>query len=155
MTLGDVLRKERCRKKMTEEDMSSRLGLSLDAYKELECGAAPIEEWGPKLALIAIKLSTPTSRLISETGKSAQANQVQGQCGRLITKHREKRELSREALAAQLEWATEELALVEDGKSPLEQYAPLLLRFAEAIDQPIFNLFYPCGLPFAELRGYS
>ncbi|WP_410968654.1 hypothetical protein, partial [Salmonella sp. SAL4443] len=66
--------------------------------------------------------------------------------------HREKCELSREALAAQLNWTTEELALVEDGKSPLEQYAPLLLRFAEAIDQPIFNLFYPCGLPFAELR---
>jgi hypothetical protein len=48
----------------------------------------------------------------------------------------------------------EELALVENGASALEQYAPLLLRFAEVIDQPIFNLFYPCGLPFAELRDY-
>jgi ribosome-binding protein aMBF1 (putative translation factor) len=154
MTLGDVLRKERSRKKMTEEDISSRLGLSVDAYRELESGASPIEEWGPKLAQIAIKLSTPTSRFISETGKSAQANQTQAQCGRLIMKHREKRELSREALATKLEWTTEELALVEDGKSPLEQYAPLMLRFAEAIDQPIFNLFYPCGLPFAELNDY-
>jgi transcriptional regulator with XRE-family HTH domain len=154
MTLGDVLKKERGRKKMTEEDMSSRLGLSADAYRELECGASPIEEWGPKLAQIAIKISTPTSRLISETGKSAQANQIHGQCGQLIAKYREKRELSREALATQLGWSIEELGLVEEGKSPLEQYAPLLLRFAEVIDQPIFNLFYPCGLPFVELRDY-
>lgn len=154
MKLGDVLRKERSRKKMTEDDMSANLALSAEAYRELEGGESPIEEWGPKLALIAIKLSTPTSRLISETGKSAQAKQTDGQCGRLITKHRENRELSCEELAAKLSWATEELALVEDGKSPLEEYAPLLLRFAEAIDQPIFNLFYPCGLPFAELRDY-
>lgn len=154
MKLGDVLRKERNRKKLTEGDMSSKLAISSDAYKELEDGASPIEEWGPKLAQIAIKLSTPTSRLISETGKSAQANQIHGQCGQLVTKHREKRGLSREALATQLNWIAEELALVEDGKSPLEQYAPLLLRFAEVIDQPVFNLFYPCGLPFVELRDY-
>jgi transcriptional regulator with XRE-family HTH domain len=154
MKLGDVLRKERSRKKMTEDDMSTNLVLSSDAYRELEGGASPIEEWGPKLAHIAIKLSTPTSRLISETGKSAQANQTDGQCGKLITKHRENRELSREALAEKLNWTAEELALVEEGKSPLERYAPLLLRFAEVIDQPIFNLFYPCGLPFAELRDY-
>jgi DNA-binding XRE family transcriptional regulator len=154
MTLGDVLRKERCRKKMTEDDISSKLGLSAAAYQELEGGASPIEEWGPKLAQIAIKLSTPTSRLISETGKSAQANQIHGQCGQLIMKHREKRGLNRESLAKQLNWTTEELALVEDGKSPLEQYAPLLLGFVEVIDQPIFNLFYPCGLPFAKLMDY-
>jgi transcriptional regulator with XRE-family HTH domain len=154
MKLGDVLRKERNRKKMTEDDMSSSLAISVDEYKELEDGASPIEEWGPKLAQIAIKLSTPTSRLISETGKSAQANQIHGQCGRLITKHREKRGLSCEALAEQLNWSTEELASIEDGQSQLERYAPLLLRFAEVIDQPIFNLFYPCGLPFAELNDY-
>jgi transcriptional regulator with XRE-family HTH domain len=57
MKLGDVLRKERGRRKMTEDDMSSRLALSIDTYRELEDGASPIEEWGPKLAQIAIKLS--------------------------------------------------------------------------------------------------
>jgi ribosome-binding protein aMBF1 (putative translation factor) len=154
MKLGDVLRKERTRKKMSDEDVASRLGLSLDAYRELENGSSPIEEWGPKLAQLAIKLTTPTSRLISDTGKSVQANQIHGQCGRLVTRHREKRELSREDLARQLDWTTEELTVVEDGKSPLEQYGPLLLHYAEVIDQPIFNLFYPCGLPFAELGDY-
>ena len=28
------------------------------------------------------------------------------------------------------------------------------LASAEMIDQPVFNLFYPCGLPFWELDDY-
>jgi DNA-binding XRE family transcriptional regulator len=115
----------------------------------------PILDTGRVFNQIAIKLSTPTSRLISETGKSAQARQGDGQCCKLVSKHRERRELSQAELAAQLEWSVAQLALIEKGESPLEQYAPLLLLFAEMIDQPIFNLFYPCGLPFAELKDYS
>jgi transcriptional regulator with XRE-family HTH domain len=152
--LGDVLRKERERKRFTVEDAAAKMGISVEAYENLEGGESPIEEWGPKLAQIAIQLSTPTSRLISKTGKSAQARQTDGQCGHLVSVHREKRELSREDLAKRLEWPMEELALVESGNSPLEEYAPLLLRFSEMVDQPIFNLFYPCGLPFGELRDY-
>lgn len=154
MKLGDVLKKERERKRLTAEDAAAQLDLSLEGYLDLEAGASPIEEWGPKLAKIAIKLATPTSRLISETGMSAQARLIDGQCGQLVAKHREKRGLSREDLAARLEWPPEDLATVENGGSALEQYAPLLLRFAEVINQPIFNLFYPCGLPFAELTDY-
>jgi transcriptional regulator with XRE-family HTH domain len=154
MKLGDVLRKERERKRLGVEDAAAKLGLSIDAYQEIEAGASPIEEWGPKVAEIAIKLKTPTARLISETGRSAQAAQDGGQCGRLIRKHREKRELSREELVAQLGWPSELLASLEEGGSPLEQYAPLLLQFAEMIDQPIFNLFYPCGLPYGGLKDY-
>ena len=154
MKLGDVLRKERERKRLTVNDAAAKLGLSVGECEELESGASPVEEWGPKIAEIAIKLRTPTSRLISETGKSAQAKQSDGQCGRLIKAHRERRELSLEELAAKLEWPVEQLALIESGDSPLEQYAPLLLRFAEMVDQPIFNFFYPCGLPFTELRDY-
>lgn len=154
MKLGDVLRKERERKRLSVEDAAAKLGIPLGDYQELEGGASMIEEWGPKLAQIAIKLSTPTSRLISETGKSAQAMQSDGQCGQLIRTHRERRNLSLEQLATQLEWPVEQLASVESGREPLEHCAPLLLRFAEIIDQPIFNLFYPCGLPFTELRDY-
>ena len=154
MRLGDVLRKERERKKLTAADVSTKLGISEENYLALEAGTSPIEEWGPKLAEIAIKLSTPTSRFISETGKSAQAAQREGQCGSLIKLRREERELSEEEMAKLLDWSTEQIIFIENGESPIEQYAPLLLRFAEIIDQPIFNLFYPCGLPFAELRDY-
>src|SRR5882757_6095948 len=113
MKLGDVLRKERERKKLTIEDAVAKMGISQDGYEELESGASPIEEWGPKLALIAIKLSTPTSRLISATGKSLQAGQEQGQCGQLIKMHRESRDLSQSELADKLGWPEEQLIAVE------------------------------------------
>jgi transcriptional regulator with XRE-family HTH domain len=154
MKFGDVLKKERERKRLSVEAAAERLGLSSGAYQQLEEGTSPIEEWAPRLAEIAIKLSTPTSRLISETGKSPQAGQSDGQCGRLVRAHREKRGLSREELARQLDWPVGQLAAIEEGKSHLEQYAPMLLRFSEMIDQPIFNLFYPCGLPFHSINDY-
>lgn len=154
MKLGDVLRKERERRKLDAEKIAADLGLPVEAYQELEGGASPVEEWGPKLAQIAIKLSTPTSRLISETGRAAQARREDGQCGKLIREHREKRQLSHEDLASQLALPVEEVVSIENGETPLETYAPVLLRFAEVVDQPIFNLFYPCGLPLDRLEDY-
>ena len=154
MTLGAVLRKERRNKNLSPDEVAEHLGLSLDAYKKLEGGNSPVEEWGPKLAKIAIKLSTPTSRLISETGKSAQANPRDGQCGKLIRIHRKKREKTPQELAELLEIPSVELSSIENGDSPIETYGPILLGFAEIIDQPVFNLFYPCGVPFSQLNDY-
>ncbi|HZS44121.1 MAG TPA: helix-turn-helix transcriptional regulator [Blastocatellia bacterium] len=154
MKLGDVLRKERERRKLTEDKVAAELGLTVEAYNELENGSSPVEEWGLKLAQIAIKLFAPTSRLISETGRSKDAKQELGQCGKLIKAHREKRQLTEDALAALLEMPIEELSTIESGNSPLEFYAPMLLRFSELIEQPIFNLFYPCGLPLSKLEDY-
>jgi|SRR5580704_4681474 transcriptional regulator with XRE-family HTH domain len=154
MKLGDVLKKEREKKKLTVDDVAKRMGLTAEQYGEMEAGNSPAEEWGPRLALIAVALKTPTSRMIAETGKSAQAKQVEGQCGKLIHSHREKREMSRADVAEKIGVSEEDMATIEEGKTELETYAPLLLAFAEAIDQPIFNLFYPCGLPLAELTDY-
>lgn len=154
MKLADVLRKERERKKITAGDAAVKISLPIEDYERLEGGASPIEEWGPKLAQLAISLSTPTSRLISETGKSLHARQRDGQCGQLIRTHRTRRRLSQEDLAKLLNWPVDQVASIERGESPLELYAPLLLQFAELIDQPIFNLFYPCGLPFEKLNDY-
>jgi transcriptional regulator with XRE-family HTH domain len=154
MKLGDVLRKERERKKVTAADAAMTLGLPIEDYEKFERGASPIEEWGPRLAQLAINLSAPTSRLISETGRSSHARRRDGQCGQLIRAHRMRKQLSQEELAAKLNWPLDRLTLVESGESPLEIYAPLLLRFAELIDQPIFNLFYPCGLPLEKLDDY-
>jgi transcriptional regulator with XRE-family HTH domain len=150
MKLGDVLRKERERKRLAVEKVAAELNVGVDDYQELEAGSSPIEQWAPKLAQIAIQLSLPTSRLISETGKSANA----GECGRLIRTHREKLALGQEQLANSLGWQVSELDTIEAGRSPLESYAPMLLRFAELIEQPIFNLFYPCGLPLNRLEDY-
>ena len=154
MKLGDVLKKERDRKRLTEEDVAGRLGVSVEQYQEIEAGNSPAEEWGPRLALVAIALETPTSRLIAETGKSAQAKQVDGQCGNLIKLHRERKGLSQEQLADKIQVSLAEMQSIESGKSELESVAPVLLSFAEVIEQPIFNLFYPCGLPLSQLTDY-
>jgi transcriptional regulator with XRE-family HTH domain len=154
MKLGEVLKKERERKRLTAEDVAGQIGVPPEQYKEMEDGNSPAEEWGPRLAQIAIQLKTPTSRLIAETGKSAQAKQVEGQCGKLIKHHREKRDLTREALADKLKISLSDVGDIEEGSTPLENYAPLLLSFAEVIEQPIFNLFYPCGLPLDQLTDY-
>jgi len=150
--LGDVLKKERERKKLSLEDTASKLGLADDAYREVEAGSSPAEKWGPLLARIAIKLETPTSRLLADSGKSADCKP--GQAGQLIQKHRERRQKTAEQMAEQLEIPKEEYQQIEAGQSGIEEYGPLLLHFAELIEQPVFNLFYPCGLPLDKLDDY-
>ncbi len=152
MKLGDVLKKEREKKGVSAEDTATRLQLSTEDYSLLEGGESEAEVWGPHLAQIAITLETPTSRLLSDSGRSEDT--AKGQCGALVTKHRERRGLSLEALADKLGLTTKEVEAIEGGESPIETVGPQLLRFAELIDQPIFNLFYPCGLPFQELDDY-
>lgn len=149
MKLGEVLMKERERKKLSIDDMSGKLGLPAERYQEIEAGASPAETWGPLLAKIAIKLETPTSRLLADSGRSADTKA--GQAGELIRKHRERRGKTPEQMAELLEIPAEEYAQIEGGQSPIEEYGPFFLRFAEAIEQPVFNLFYPFGLPLDKL----
>lgn len=152
MKLGDVLKKERTKKKISPEDTAAKLGIPAEEYADVEAGNSPAERWGPLLAKIAIKLETPTSRLLADSGKSADCKD--GQAAELIRKHRERRQKTPDELAEYLEISREEWDEVEAGKSPIEKYGPLLLHFAEIIEQPVFNLFYPCGLPFDKLDDY-
>ena len=152
MKLGDVLKKERERKKISFDEMASRLGISQEKYGEMEGGTSPAEKWGPLLAKIAIKLETPTSRLLAESGKSADTKN--GQAAELIRKHRERRQKTVDQMAEQLEISKEEYEQIEAGQSGIEEYGPLLLHYAEVIEQPVFNLFYPCGLPLEKLDDY-
>ena len=75
-----------------------------------------------------------------------------GQAGELIRKHRERRSKTAEQMAEQLEISQEEYEQIEAGQSEVEEYGPLFLHFAEVIEQPVFNLFYPFGLPLDKLR---
>jgi transcriptional regulator with XRE-family HTH domain len=147
--LGEVLQKERERKKLSAEETATRLGIAQEKYGEVEEGSSPAEKWGPLLAKIAIKLETPTSRLLADSGKSADTKA--GQAGELIRKHRERRQKTVEQMAEQLEISKEEYEQIEAGQSGIEEYGPLLLHFAEIIEQPVFNLFYPFGLPLEKL----
>ena len=38
---------------------------------------------------------------------------------------------------------------------PQKTHPALVLQFAQAIDQPVSNLYYPCGLPFLEIGDYE
>ena len=154
MTLGDVLKKERNRRDLSERFVAQHMRLTESEYQNLESGDSPIEEWGPQLAQLAISLGTPTARLISETGKPSQVVGGSRTCGSLIQTYRNKRGMSHSDLAEQLGCAVFDVQSIEDGNSPLEVYAPLLLAFATCIDQPIFNLFYPCGIAFDQLDDY-
>lgn len=152
MKLGDVLKKEREKKGLSVEDVAQTLRVSTDEYEKIEAGETAAESWGPHLAQIAIELETPTSRLLAESGRFADTQA--GQAGPLIQGHRERRERSIEEMAKALEISPEDYQQIEAGKSEIEKYGPLFLGFAEAIEQPVFNLFYPCGLPFQELDDY-
>jgi len=152
LKLGDVLVKERTRRGISSADVASTLGLQLDEYRAMEEGKSPAEVWGPVLAHIAIKLETPLSRLLAESGRAADMRQ--GEAARLIAFHRTRRGLSLSQLAEGAGCSTQELTDVESGASPLEEMGRRLLRFAELIEQPVFNLLYPCGLPLEKIEDY-
>ena len=152
MKLGDVLKKERENKELSTEEVAAKLGISQEEYEKMEAGDSEAEQWGPHLAQIAIELETPTSRLLADSGRSEDTRE--GQAGELIKKHREQRGKTVEQMAEALEISVDEYQRIEAGQSPIEQQGPRLLAFAEAIEQPVFNIFYPCGLPFQELDDY-
>jgi transcriptional regulator with XRE-family HTH domain len=154
MTLGDVLRKERERRKLSVDQVASGIGLSAAEYEKLESGRSEIEEWGPRVGRIAIHLKTPTSRLIGGAGQIGREGQEESPCGHLIKASRKKAGLSEEELAKLLEIQPAEMNLIESGESPVETYGPILLRFARIVDLPVFNLLYPCGLPLDCLSDY-
>lgn len=152
MKLGDVLRKEREKRQLSSAETAERLGIPEEEYLGIEQGDSPAEVWGPRLAQIAITLETPTSRLLAESGRAQDTRP--GQAGTLIAQHRERRGKTSAELAEALAIEEDDYRRIEAGDSELEKYGPLFLGFAETIEQPVFNLFYPCGLPFQELDDY-
>jgi len=141
--------KERERKKLSIEQMAEKLGVSPERYGDIEAGNSPAERWGPRIRDLAVALNVPTSRMFATSGKSADTRP--GQAAELIRKHRETRQLSPEQVGEKLGITAEEYTEIESGSSEIEEYGPLFLRFAEAIEQPVFNLFHPFGLPFEKL----
>lgn len=152
MKLGQVLRKERERVAISKEQMIEALGCTEQDLDTLEGGDSPAEIWGPRWALLAIQFKVPASRLLAKSGKSKDCNP--GQAGQRIRAKREELNLSIEHMAEKLGIGVSDYETIEAGESPLEEIGPVLLRFAETVEQPVFNFFYPHGLPFAEIRDY-
>nr|HRC88129.1 helix-turn-helix domain-containing protein [Thermoanaerobaculia bacterium] len=113
MTQGDVLKKEREKRGLSLEETANRLGISSSEYSNLETGNSPVEDWGFRLAQAAITLETPTSRLLTDSGRSRDCRP--GQAGELIRRHRERRGKSKEEMAAAMGISVEEYERVETG----------------------------------------
>jgi transcriptional regulator with XRE-family HTH domain len=158
MKLGDVLKKERRGKglsrrgAMTSDQIAARLGLTPAEYEKLERDDPELERWFPVLCQIAVELDAPVSMLLSKTGRSDACRA--GEIGALIRDAREERGKTIEAMAQALGVSIDEYVTIEKAKSPIEKYGPLMLRISEVIDQPLFNLFMPCGVPYRELNDY-
>ncbi len=152
MKLGDVLRKERELRGITLTQAATSLGVTETEYRLMEDGNSPAEKWGPLLAQISIKLGTPMSRLINESGRAHHGQNTE--CGWLIRLQRERKHKSLEEMATSLGLSHAAYEQIEQCESPIEICGPLLLRFAELIEQPVFNLLYPCSLPLEKLKDY-
>ena len=120
MKLGDVLKKERENKELAVDEVASKLGIDTAEYEQIEAGETPAEKWGPVLAQIAIKLETPTSRLLAESGRFEDTKA--GQAGGLIKGHRERRELSTAEVAEYAEISEDEYKEIEAGKSDVYRF---------------------------------
>jgi len=148
---GEVLMKERERRKIAAEEMAGKVGVPMDRYLAIEAGDSPAEQWGPAIRDLAVALGAYTTRMFAPSGKAADTRP--GQAGELIRKHREARQLGAPEVAAKLGISPEDYARIESGSSEIEEWGPFFLRFAEALENgfPVFNLFHPFGLPFEKL----
>jgi transcriptional regulator with XRE-family HTH domain len=151
---GEVLMKERERKKIPSEDLASRLGIPLEKYRGIEAGDSPAEKWGPLIRGLAVALEVPTSRMFAPTGKWSDTRP--GQAGALIRGHREVKGKTPAEVAEKLGISVEEYQEIESGTSGIEEWGPFFMRFAAEVLDPyfpgvVFNLFHPFGLPFEKL----
>lgn len=154
MKQGEVLMKERERKKLSAEELAQKLEVPVEGYREIEAGESPAEKWGPLIRELAVTLGVPTSRMFASSGKWTDTRP--GQAGELIRQHRETKGLSPEAVAEKLGISIEEYREIESGSSGIEEWGPFFLRFAAEVLDPhfpgvVFNLFHPFGLPFEKL----
>jgi hypothetical protein len=152
MRLGDVLKKERARCGLGPSETAGRIRLDRGDYDSIERGESAAENWGPAVAKLAIALHVPMARLLSPTGRAADVGSLR--VGALLERHRLERGRAPEEFAQHLGIDVDEYRAAEAGDSPLEQIAPWLLAFAELVDQPVFNFFYPCGLPLERVDDY-
>lgn len=152
MKLSEALKKERELKGISIETAALSLHISMQDYSQLEKGHSAAEKWGVVLTRAALKFQTSTARLISEDGRTTGI--IKGTCGKLIRRCREMKEISLADAAASVGVSTAEYEAIERGESPLEIFGPQLLYFAELIEQPIYNLLCPCGVPLEKLEDY-
>ncbi len=149
MTVGDMLREERLRRGLSLGKVAFHLSIPAQEYAFMETGRSAVEKWGTLLANLAVVLARPMSQLISVSGRLAD---IPGEpTPDLIVKAREAAGKSASEAASLLRISRWEYERIESGETPIQEYGRRMLAFAELIGEPVFNFFYPCGLPLATL----
>ena len=151
---GEVLMKEREKKKIPLEELAAKMGVPEEKYREVEAGNSDAEKWGPRIRDLAVALAVPTSRMFATTGKWSDTKP--GQAAELIRGHRETKGLTPEVMAEKMNISVDEYKEIESGTSGIEEWGPFFMRFAAEVIDPhfpgvVFNLFHPFGLPFEKL----
>ncbi len=76
--------------------------------------------------------------------------------GEVLKKERENRNLTAAAVAERLGVEPARYQAIEAGEdSSFESAAELMVGFNELVKGQANQLFYPCGLPFTEVRDYD
>jgi hypothetical protein len=96
------------------------------------------ERWPAALARLAVAYGIPVAWLISETGAPDDA--VEGGCGAQLRRWRGRSRLSIADAAVIAGLSVPDYAGLESGRSAAESGAVALLRLAEAMDVPLFDL---------------
>ncbi len=76
--------------------------------------------------------------------------------GDVLKKERERKGVAIEAAAEQLGIGVDRYVAIEGGEdADFETAASLVLQFNEMVGGQVGQLYYPCGIPFTEVRDYE
>lgn len=137
---GEFLSDLRVFRGFTAEEVDRRAGLpagTCQAYEKRENA----EPWMLAVTRMARLLRVRASELISSTGFSREC--VEGRCGPLLRTIRSARGLTLIGAANASGLTPSTYLEIECGSSTMETHAPVLLRLAEALNVPLYDLLAP------------
>jgi hypothetical protein len=136
-----ALRDARLYRGLAPEEVDARARLPPGTCARYERRAEDAATAEGLLGRVAVALSVPVARLITPTGRSADA--APGGCGALVRHWRHERGLTPEQVAGASGVAVGVYVELEAGRSGVESRGVELLRLAEALDVPLFDFVAP------------
>lgn len=140
------------------EDIAPLMGMDAEEYLALvETENPDMDYWLSILAAIAIQLHCSIRDLLSPSRRYAHMSKP---IGKTIKARREKgyligsgpragiHEISQAQMAEFIELTEEQYIEIEEGRSRIERYAPIMMCLSEILEEPIVNFVYPESFPY-------
>ena len=134
MSVSTALRAQRELAGLGVEEVSRACGISDDVYRALEAPNQDLEYWGAILSNLLIELGL-------EPWTSA--DHAQQTVGQHVWRTRVDRGLTQSVVADRIGMSEGHYSTIEEGKSPLETFVPILIRFSKFVGVPIQYLITP------------